>query len=123
MDQEPDVMKEEPEAIRQHIDETRSSLTEKLETLESQVRGTVQGARATVEETIEAVKGTVQDTVRSVKRTFDVNYQVEQPPWTMVGCPLLAGCILGSLTGVRGGGREPRGTASTRSGLSSLRPS
>ena len=32
MDQEPDV-------IRQQIDETRSSLTEKLETLEGQVRG------------------------------------------------------------------------------------
>jgi ElaB/YqjD/DUF883 family membrane-anchored ribosome-binding protein len=90
MDQEPDV-------IRQQIDETRSSLTDKLETLENQVRGTVQDAKATVQETIQSVKATVNETVDSVKRTFDLNYQVEQHPWAMVGGSVLAGFLVGSL--------------------------
>jgi len=115
MDQEPDV-------IRQHIDETRSSLTEKLETLEDQVRGTVEGAKATVEDTIESVKSTVQDTVDSVKRTFDLNYQVEQHPWPMVGGSLLAGFVLGSLLGGRGSQRASWGSTGYASSFGSSGP-
>ena len=96
MDQEPDV-------IRQNIDETRSSLTEKLETLEGQVRDTVQGARATVENTIE-----------SVKRTFDLPYQVRQHPWPMVGGSILAGFLAGSFAGRRPGPRGERPSSSGR---------
>jgi len=99
MDQEPDV-------IRQNIDETRSSLTEKLETLEAGVKGTVQGAKATVEDTIHNVKSSVQETVDSVKRTFDVAYQVRQHPWPMLGGSVVAGFILGNLLGPRKGGRR-----------------
>src|SRR5919204_269414 len=83
--------------IRQQIDQTRSSLTEKLETLEQEVRGTVQSAKATVEETIENVRSTVHGTVESVKRTFDVNYQVDRHPWVMMGGSVLAGYAVGCL--------------------------
>jgi ElaB/YqjD/DUF883 family membrane-anchored ribosome-binding protein len=103
MDQEPDV-------IRQQIEETRSSLTEKLETLENQVRGTVETAKstvedtlgtakATVEQTIEAVRSTVQDTVESVKRTVNVEYQVDRHPWAMLGGSVVAGFVVGSFLG------------------------
>jgi ElaB/YqjD/DUF883 family membrane-anchored ribosome-binding protein len=88
MDQEPDV-------IREQIDETRSALTDKLETLEEQVRETVQSAKATVEGTIENVKSSVQETVRTVKRTFDLPYQVDRHPWAMMGGSFLAGLALG----------------------------
>jgi len=122
MDQEPDV-------IRQHIDETRSSLTEKLETLEGQVRGTVQDAKATVEDTIENVKATVQDTVASVKKTFDLRYQTEQHPWAMVGGSVVAGYVLGTLaTPPRGyhrssgGTRQDYSTSSRSQGFSEFRP-
>lgn len=97
MAQEPDVNGKGPDAIRQDIEETRSSLTEKLETLEEQVRETVQGARASVEETIATVKGTVRDTVDTVKRTFDVSYQTTQHPWAMFGGSVLAGFVLGNV--------------------------
>jgi ElaB/YqjD/DUF883 family membrane-anchored ribosome-binding protein len=85
--------------IRQRIDQTRSSLTEKLETLEAEVKDTVQGAKATVEDTIETVKASVQETVESVKRTFDIKYQVQQHPWPMVGGSMLTGFVVGRLFG------------------------
>lgn len=99
MDQEPDV-------IRREIDETRSSLTEKVETLEHTLRATVQNAKDTVESTIENVKETVegtienvkesvQETVESVKESFDLQRQVEQHPWAGVGCSLAAGFAFG----------------------------
>lgn len=88
MDQEPDV-------IREQIDETRSALTDKLETLEEQVRETVQSAKATVEGTLENVKSSVQETVQTVKRTFDLPYQVDRHPWAMLGGSFLAGLALG----------------------------
>jgi len=58
--------------IRQQMDETRSSLTDKLEVLEQQVLNTVQDANSTVgtvKDTVEAVKDTVQETVETVKET------------------------------------------------------
>lgn len=112
MDQEPDV-------IRQNIEETRSSLAQKIETLEQEVIGTVKGATAAVAETVESVKetvastvenvkdqvestvetmkGTVTDTVESVKETFDVRTQVCRHPWGMVGGSFAAGLLTGYL--------------------------
>lgn len=127
-------MAEEPDVIRQHIDQTRSSLTEKLETLEGQVRGTVQGAKATVEDTISTVRATVHDTVESVKRTFDLKYQVEQHPWPMVGGSVVAGFVVGSLIpsreGIVSNGTTHRASEGTRgaawtapAGASAYRPS
>jgi len=88
-------MAEEPDVIRGQIEETRSALTDKLETLEGQVRETVQSAKETVEDTIENVKSSVHETVESVKRTFDLKYQVEQHPWAMLGGSLVTGFLLG----------------------------
>jgi ElaB/YqjD/DUF883 family membrane-anchored ribosome-binding protein len=106
-------MDPQPDVIRLEIEETRSSITDKLETLEEQVRDTVQSAKdtvqtaretvaetiesakATVEETIDTVKSSVQETVQTVKRTFDVEYQVDRHPWTMAGLSLAAGFACG----------------------------
>jgi ElaB/YqjD/DUF883 family membrane-anchored ribosome-binding protein len=108
-------MAEEPEVIRekelQHqIDETASSLKDKVEQLEQQVLGTVKGTteavtetvetvKDTVAETIETVKETVHETVETVKRTFDLKYQVRQHPWLMVGGSVAAGFTVGKLLG------------------------
>jgi ElaB/YqjD/DUF883 family membrane-anchored ribosome-binding protein/molybdopterin converting factor small subunit len=94
---EPEPATEErPEEIREQMAETRSALTDKIEALEEKVMGTVETAQATVEQTVETVKETVQDTVAAVKRTFDLKYQVDQRPWTMVGASVLAGYALGN---------------------------
>jgi len=107
-------MDEKPDVIRHEIEETRQSLTEKLETLEGQVKDTigsvtesveqtVERVKETVTDTVENVKETVSDTVENVKRTFDLSYQVDRHPWAMAGVSLAAGMTLGYLTGGRRG--------------------
>jgi ElaB/YqjD/DUF883 family membrane-anchored ribosome-binding protein len=93
-----------PEVIRQQMQETRQGLQEKLETLENQVKETVQGAteavsetvetvKETVKDTVETVKETVTDTVESVKETFNLSHHVEQHPWPAFACATLAGFV------------------------------
>jgi len=90
-------MDDSPEVIRLQMEETRASLSEKLETLEQQVVGTVQDARAAVTDTVETVKDAVQGTVESVKDTFDVGRQMERHPWAMLGGAIAVGFIGGKL--------------------------
>jgi len=84
----------ESEVIHNQMEETRSALQEKLETLEQKVQNTVQDATEAVNETVESVKGAVQETVEtvketvhgtveSVKETFDLPRQVQAHPWPM----------------------------------------
>jgi ElaB/YqjD/DUF883 family membrane-anchored ribosome-binding protein len=101
MASEPDVTD-----LHQEIDQTRADLTEKLETLETQVRETVLGATENVGETIENVTSTVQETVENVKRTFDLRYQVQERPWMMVGGAVVAGLVVGAVVA-----RQSRGSA------------
>jgi ElaB/YqjD/DUF883 family membrane-anchored ribosome-binding protein len=130
MASEPDVTQ-----LHQEIDKTRSDLTEKLQTLEEQVRGTVLNATEKVEETIEQVTSTVQETVEQVKstvgdtvetaksavsdtmenvrQTFDLEYQVRTRPWTMVCGSLCVGLLAGALVGRQTRGRRFGGSASS----------
>ncbi len=101
-------MDPQPDVIRQQIEETRSSLTEKLETLEAEVKGTVESARETIESaketvtgTIDNVKETVQSATQTVKRTFNIPYQVDRHPWAMMGLSLVSGIVAGALVGGR----------------------
>jgi len=97
-------MANEPEVIRQQMEETRSGLQDKLETLEQQVKDTVQDAttavsdtvdtvKETVKETVETVKETVQDTVDSVKETFNLSRHVQEHPWPAFACAAAAGFV------------------------------
>jgi len=90
------------------MDETRQSLTEKIEMLEQQVVDTVHGATSAVEETVGSVKEVVQDTVRTVKDsvqetvdtvkdTFDLQSQVRRRPWTMLAAAAAIGYVGGRL--------------------------
>ncbi len=97
-------MAEEPDVIRQQIDETRESLADKLETLEGQVKGvvgtvseTIESVKTTVESTVGTVKSSLNETVDTVKETFDIPRQVERHPWGAVGCSFLAGLATGYL--------------------------
>jgi len=139
MDNQTEVKKtEEPqelpqtEVIRQNIEETRSSLADKLETLEHQVVDTVQETtsavadtvdsvkeavqetvetvKGTVEDTVETVKSTVQQTVGAVKDTFDLRRHVERYPWTMFGGSVGLGYVIGAYL-VPSSPRRPAPTA------------
>jgi ElaB/YqjD/DUF883 family membrane-anchored ribosome-binding protein len=100
-------MDPQPDVIHKQIEETRSSLTEKLETLEAEVKDTVESAKEAVQETFTTAKETVQDTISSVKetvhtatetvkRTFDLHYQVDQHPWGMLGLSFVGGLVGGA---------------------------
>jgi len=101
-------MENEPEVIRDQMQETRTALTEKLEALEqkvvdtvqtttSTVTGTVQAVKDTVEKTVDTVSGTMQQTVDTVKETFDLRLQVDRHPWMMMLGSIAVGYIGGRL--------------------------
>jgi ElaB/YqjD/DUF883 family membrane-anchored ribosome-binding protein len=109
------------DVIRDQMENTRTSLTEKLQTLEDKVTSTVDNATANVSETVEAVKDTVQETVAnvkdsfqetinvvkdsfkdsvdSVKGVFDIPRHVENHPWMMMGGSVALGLVLGTYMG------------------------
>jgi ElaB/YqjD/DUF883 family membrane-anchored ribosome-binding protein len=119
-------MDEKPEVIRHRIEETRTALTEKLETLEREVRGTVRDAREAVTCTAETVRDAVNSTVASVrdtfnttvedvrekvhetaytvKETFNLDHQVRAHPWAMFGSSVAVGMAVGTLLPGQGGG-------------------
>jgi hypothetical protein len=89
--------------------ETRAALTEKLETLQERMEGTVQTAHTAMENTVNEVKEGIHDTVDTVRRTFDLEYQVQQRPWVMMGAAVLAGyalAVLGHAAARRGSSSE-----------------
>lgn len=70
-------MDQRTEPIRQDIDAIRDSMTDKMEQIESKI------------------KGTVEDT----RRMIDIKYQVSQRPWAALGTSILIGYALGSIGG------------------------
>jgi hypothetical protein len=70
-------MDQRTEPIRQDIDAIRDSMTDKMEQIESKIKGTVEDTRQMV----------------------DIKYQVSQRPWTAMGVSLLIGYALGSIGG------------------------
>jgi ElaB/YqjD/DUF883 family membrane-anchored ribosome-binding protein len=97
MDKESDLMNQEPDEIREQIEDTRSALTAKLETLEQGVKETVHDAKAAVTGTIENVKETVKGTVDTVKDSLDIRSYVQQYPWPMLAGSVGFGFALGCL--------------------------
>jgi len=101
-------MANESEVIRHQMEETRTSLQDKLETLEQQVMETVETAKEgvketvstvkeAVHETVDTVKETMHDTVSTVKETFDLRHQTARHPCAMFFGAMAAGFIGGHL--------------------------
>src|SRR5262249_8142063 len=122
-------MPPETELIKQQMGQTRASLTEKLETLENKVLGTVNDTTSTVSNTVQQVTSTVRDTVREVGATVrettgdvragvreavssardavDLSRQVREHPWLMLGGSVVAGYVGGVLLDNLERGRLP----------------
>jgi len=99
---------EQEATIKQQMEETRSSLADKLESLEQHVLGTVHettsavtGTVENVKETVENVKDAVKETVENVKETvmetFDLRLQTERHPWAVFGGSVALGFAVGHL--------------------------
>lgn len=112
-----EVNEPNPDRIRQEMAATRSSLADKLETLEQKVTDTVteattavadtvENVKDTVQSTVENVRGTVQSTVESVKETFNLSRHVEEHPWAMVGGAAALGFLGGLMLGPTSSGAK-----------------
>jgi len=88
---------ENEELIRQDMERTRESLTEKLETLENKVIHSVQQATSAVTDTVTNVKESMHEGVEKVKDAVDVRAHVDRHPWLMMGGAVMAGYALGTL--------------------------
>ena len=117
MDQSSEISASEMLAIRSQMDETRTSLTNKLEMLEQKVTDTVQGTVQTVTETVQgtvqsvgdtvdnvkqavedtmnSVKSSVRDTVHTIGEAVSISHHVEQHPWAMMAGATAVGFIGG----------------------------
>jgi len=99
----------EQKLIQQQMEETRASLSNKIEALENKVGDTIQTATDVVQNTKDAVADTVEsvketvgeisdkvgDTVRTVAHAFDLSRQVEERPWLVFGGAIGLGCLVG----------------------------
>jgi hypothetical protein len=95
-------MTEQIELIEQRIDQTKASLADKLEALETQVTDAVQATTETVTETVDAVKDTVdnvKEKVRSAGEFLSMKQQAERNPWLVFGGALAVGCFAGYVLG------------------------
>jgi len=115
---------DDPNLIREQMEQTRGDLTEKLEILENRVAASVQEATQEVAQTVQAVSGSVQETVEAVTETvhetvdtvketveetltvvkggvgaikeiFDLPAHVERYPWLAVGGSIACGYFVG----------------------------
>jgi len=87
--------------------DTRAALSEKLETLEEKVRGKI-------DQTQERLRATLN----RVKETFDLEHQVRQRPWLMLGAATASGFVAGNLLARPRRGRIGRALASSLSSAS-----
>jgi len=69
--------------------QARSRLTNKLETLENQVAGTVHSTKDAMGETVDAVK----ESVRAVSEALDLPAQVQRHPWLVLGGSVALGVL------------------------------
>jgi ElaB/YqjD/DUF883 family membrane-anchored ribosome-binding protein len=90
-------MDDEPEVTRAQMDETRTSLAEKLESLEQKVVDSVQDTTHAVQDTVANVTDAVHDTVAGVKDLFDLRLHVKRHPWLIVGGSIALGYLGGYL--------------------------
>jgi ElaB/YqjD/DUF883 family membrane-anchored ribosome-binding protein len=101
----------ELEVIRGQMEETRASLADKIEALESQVRETVQSASDTVTSAVDGAKEVVSsvtegakevvekvtETVDTVKESLNVSRYVERYPWASMGVAVATGFVAAQL--------------------------
>jgi ElaB/YqjD/DUF883 family membrane-anchored ribosome-binding protein len=121
MAEETSPMDREPKTLQGGAEETRTSLADKLGTLEEGIKGAWHGATAAATRAVEGVKSAAETTAHAVQgaaetaahavqgaahstskamgRTFDLPAHVRRHPWPMVGGAMLLGVAAGWLIG------------------------
>jgi len=109
-------MEDNNDRIMKEMEDTRSSLSDKLEALETKVTEKVVQPVAdaveratdaannivdTVKETVHHVSDKVEETTKAVASAFDLSKQTERHPWLVFGIAATTGCVAGSFLGRR----------------------
>jgi len=84
---------ENEDVIRQQMEETRESITDKLETLEKKLSESVEEVTTVVT----TAKETVHESVEAAKDFMDVKAHVQRHPWLMASGAVACGYVLGSI--------------------------
>lgn len=110
MGEKPNVPEQVLETHRIKTEESRESLTERLEGLEHGIMDTWQGATASLNETVEnvqeslkttmhSVQGAVHDTTQAMRRALDLPAHLRRHPWMFVCGAAFLGVMAGFLLG------------------------
>jgi ElaB/YqjD/DUF883 family membrane-anchored ribosome-binding protein len=77
-------MDQDPNAIREEIEQTRAEMTAKIALIENTVRGAIDDTQSTVVEVTE-----------KVKRQFDLRQHIRERPWRMLAISVASGALIG----------------------------
>jgi hypothetical protein len=100
------TLEEDIRSTQAALDRTQRQLTDKLQTLEHQVKHRVEGIQNAADEIVSTVKEAITDTTQSIKHTFDVSYHVQRRPWLLFGLFVGSGFLFGSQRKISSGSRR-----------------
>ncbi len=111
-----------PELLQERMEETKSQLSDKLESLDQHlhVSSTVETTRSAVAATAEAVQATaetVTGALQSVTDALDVRRQMEQNPWIVLGGAAVMGYLAHELLNGTEKSNSQLGEAASKLGL------
>lgn len=86
------------QSLRHQMEQTRSSLAGKLESLQRRMTNTVDSACDAVDETVHSAKKSALDAVQAIKSTLDLKQQASRHPWAMVSVATCIGALLAKRT-------------------------
>jgi len=104
---------ENEDLIRKQMEATRTSLSDKLETLENKFLNTVQDATSAVNETVTSVRESMHEGVETVKDFVDVKAHADRHPWAVFGGSVLCGYLVANLFT---GGKASRSSTGSSTG-------
>jgi len=110
MAEETSPMDREPKTLQPGAEESKTSLGDKLGTVEEGIKDAwhgataaatraVAGVKSAAETTAQAVQGAAHSTSNAMGRAFDLPAHVRRHPWPMVGGAMLLGMAAGCLVG------------------------
>ncbi len=82
------------QTLRHQIEQTRSAIAGKLESLQKRVTMSVDSACAAVDETVHSAKRSTQDAVQAIQCALDLKRQATRHPWAMMGVATWVGVLL-----------------------------
>jgi ElaB/YqjD/DUF883 family membrane-anchored ribosome-binding protein len=90
--------------VTQHETETASGTGDRLQELEARIGNTVQAAESvavqtvtTVKESVQAAAGSARQAAHSLAQTVDLDRQVQEHPWLVMGGSVALGFLAGQL--------------------------